>query len=170
MNFEIIKKPSFSVIGKEGQGPLENSFNWIQPLWQAANRDFSEIEKLTKQPLITWGAMQNSKRDGSPWDDSGGLYLAGAEVENSAQAPAGWTKWTFPDQTYMVVATQLSDMQNVFVEIHSLADQQNLKITGATQERYPNPSQADSVELWFPVQILSALTENFISSDGTKLY
>ena len=152
MEFEIVKKSSFSVIGKEGSGPLENATNWIQPLWPALNREIAGLMPLVKQPPVAWGAMQNLKRDFSPWDSKGGLYLAGLEVENTAEAPENCTKWTIPAQTYAVVKTTLEAMPQVYSQMPDLLAAQGQMLCAAVQERYPNPQNPTQIELWFPIE------------------
>ncbi|MGM9625077.1 MAG: AraC family transcriptional regulator, partial [Eubacteriales bacterium] len=40
-----------------------------------------------------------------PWENNftRGLYLAGAECNDGAEAPDGWTKWVIPAYTYLRV-------------------------------------------------------------------
>ena len=85
-------------------------------LWQAANTRFGEIEPLVKRdengvPVGFWGAMSDFSLSFRPWENgfSEGLYLAGAEVREDAEAPADWTKWTVPGYTYLRVKAEASD-------------------------------------------------------------
>jgi hypothetical protein len=44
-----------------------------------------------------WGAMSDFSHSFNPWEDfSKGLYLAGIECREDAEAPNGWTKWIIP--------------------------------------------------------------------------
>ena len=54
-----------------------------------------------------WGAMSDIYRSFKPWEDgfSKGLYLAGVECVDNAEAPEGWTKWIIPDYEYMLLKT-----------------------------------------------------------------
>lgn len=103
-----MKKEAFSVLGKEGstqQGP-----GFIQALWEDANGHFDQIAHLAKRDgqgdlLGVWGAMTDMSRSFLPWEENfqKGLYLAGVECVDTAQPPAGWTKWTIPGFEYRVV-------------------------------------------------------------------
>lgn len=101
MNTEIKKciKGSFSVIGKEGSTNDGNGF--VNKLWENANNRFNEIEGLAKKDekgniLGIWGLMSDFSRSFKPWEENftKGLYLAGAEVMDDAEAPDTWVKWT----------------------------------------------------------------------------
>lgn len=50
-----------------------------------------------------WGVMSDFSRSFQPWEDhfSKGLYLAGVECADDAQAPEGWTKWKAPGYEYL---------------------------------------------------------------------
>ena len=88
---ELIRKSSFVVIGREGSTADGEGF--IQKLWAQANAHFNEIEPLAKRDeqgnlAGIWGAMSDFSRSFQPWDDfSRGLYLAGAECVDGAEAP-----------------------------------------------------------------------------------
>lgn len=52
-----------------------------------------------------WGAMSDISHLFKPWEDgfSKGLYLAGVECVDNAEAPDGWTKWIILSYEYIVV-------------------------------------------------------------------
>ena len=106
---KVIKK-AFVVIGKEGS-TLDGA-GFIQKLWDDANSHFGEVAHLAKKDanggiVGIWGAMSDIYRSFKPWEDgfSKGLYLAGVECVDNAEAPAGWTKWIIPDYEYMLLKT-----------------------------------------------------------------
>ena len=97
---KVIKK-AFVVIGKEGS-TLDGA-GFIQKLWDDANGHFSEVAHLAKKDtngniVGIWGAMSDGSHTFNAWEDgfSKGLYLAGVECVDNAEAPAGWTKWIIP--------------------------------------------------------------------------
>lgn len=103
-----IAKQSFVVIGKEGS--TEDGEGFIGKLWDDANRNFSEVADLAKKDsngdlVGIWGAMSDVTHSFKPWEDgfSRGLYLAGVECIDDAEAPDGWTKWIIPAYEYIVV-------------------------------------------------------------------
>ena len=125
MKIEQRMKPSFCVIGKEGStldGP-----DFIQKLWADANSHFDEVEALAKRDdkgglIGIWGAMSDCSRSFNPWEDnfSKGLYLAGVECNDDAQAPAGWTKWTIPGYLYLCAEVKNeSAFSNVLDYMHT---------------------------------------------------
>lgn len=98
-------KEKFVVIGKEGSTLDGEGF--IQKLWDDANSHFSEVAHLAKKDanggiVGIWGAMSDISRSFKPWEDgfSKGLYLAGVECVDNAEAPDGWIKWTIPSYEY----------------------------------------------------------------------
>ena len=106
---KVIKK-AFVVIGKEGS-TLDGA-GFIQKLWDDANGHFSEVAHLAKKDtngniVGIWGAMSDGSHTFNAWEDgfSKGLYLAGVECVDNAEAPAGWTKWIIPDYEYMLLKT-----------------------------------------------------------------
>ena len=106
MKIETCTKAAFAVIGKEGatsEGP-----GFLQKLWAEANARFCEVEPLAKRDedgnlMGIWGAMSDFSRSFQPWEENftKGLYLAGVECAEDAEAPAGWTKWTVPGYAYL---------------------------------------------------------------------
>ena len=58
--------------------------------------------------LGIWGAMSDLSRSFHPWEDnfSKGLYLAGVECDDNAEAPSGWTKWIIPGYEYIYVEVE----------------------------------------------------------------
>ena len=100
MIIERCIKESFVVIGKEGSTLDGDGF--IPRLWAEANSHFEEVGHLAKKDtngnlLGIWGAMSDFSRSFNPWEDfRKGLYLAGVECCDCAEAPGGWTKWPIP--------------------------------------------------------------------------
>ena len=105
MELEKCKKDSFVVIGKEGSSLDGEGF--IQKLWNDANSHFGEIQHLAKKDADgnisgIWGVMSDFSRSFHPWEDfNKGLYLAGVECNEDAEAPGGWTKWIVPAYEYI---------------------------------------------------------------------
>lgn len=87
------EKESFVVIGKEGATTDGDDF--IQRLWADADAHFDEVQPLTKTDADgnlagIWGVMSDFSHSFRPWEDfSKGLYLAGVECAEDAEAPAG---------------------------------------------------------------------------------
>lgn len=96
MKIDKCKKASFVVIGKEGS--TSDGEGFIQKLWDDANSHFGEVQHLAKKDENgnisgIWGAMSDFSRSFQPWEDfNKGLYLAGVECNDAAEAPEGWTK------------------------------------------------------------------------------
>ena len=72
MEIEIVEKPSFAVIGKEGQGPSKAAMQWIAPLWEDATGNFELIRPLIKYGADgniagIWGAMSDIEGNFEPW-------------------------------------------------------------------------------------------------------
>ena len=72
-----------------------------------ANSHFGEVQHLAKKDengniIGIWGAMSDFSRSFYAWEDfKKGLYLAGVECRDDAEAPSGWTKWVIPGYEYL---------------------------------------------------------------------
>lgn len=113
MKFEKCVKESFTVIGKEGS--TSDGEGFINELWECANSHFAEIKHLAKKNengdiVGIWGAMSDFSHAFKPWENfEKGLYLAGVECNDDAEAPCGWTKWVIPGYEYIYVECESAD-------------------------------------------------------------
>lgn len=144
-------KEAFCVIGKEGSTLDGEGF--IQKLWQDTNGNFSEIAHLAKKDASgnlvgIWGAMSDCSRSFQPWEDGfrKGLYLAGVECIDQAEAPDGWTKWTIPVYEYLVVENH----NGVFEKTIRQMEEQRIPLAGAVHE-YTDPATGKEY-LYFPIR------------------
>ncbi len=146
-----IIKESFSVIGKEGS--THDGDGFIGRLWDDANAHFSEVQHLAKRDgsgvlCGIWGVMSDFSRSFNPWENfSEGLYLAGVECVNGAEAPDGWVKWTVPGYEY-IRAENVGG--NVFSEVLEYLECENLTLAGAVHD-FTCPTDRKSYML-FPVK------------------
>ena len=154
MTIEKCTKPSFTVIGKEGSTAEGGGF--VQRMWEDANAHFSEIEHLAKRDESgnlcgVWGTMSDLSRSFKPWQNnfSEGLYLAGMECADGAEAPDGWTKWVVPAFEYLVVENSGLD---TFSEMIAYLNQNNLTLVGAAHD-FTNP-QTGKNYIFFPMRKL----------------
>ena len=151
MKIEEISKNSFVVIGKEGS--TEEGDGFIQKLWQEANTHFDEIAGLAKRDesgnlLGIWGAMTDFSRLFKPWDDFiRGLYLAGAECMDEAEAPEGWVKWVLPASDYLRVECE---GDNTFLDMWEYMKENNIPLAGAVYD-YSCPRTGKDY-MFFPIR------------------
>ncbi len=150
---ELIRKSSFVVIGREGS--TADGEGVIQKLWAQANAHFNEIEPLAKRDeqgnlAGVWGAMSDFSRSFQPWDDfSRGLYLAGAECVDGAQAPEGWVKWVVPGYEYLAVEAEDG---NTFAEMLQYLRENRISLAGAVHD-FTCPGTGKNY-MYFPVRRL----------------
>lgn len=147
-------KESFAVIGKEGAALDGEGF--IQRLWDDANAHFGEVQHLARRDetgnlVGIWGAMSDLTRSFQPWEDqfSRGLYLAGVECGDDAEAPAGWTKWVVPGYEYICVA---ADGETTFSDALASLRADGLTLAGAAHD-FTCPKTGKSYML-FPIRAL----------------
>ena len=147
-------KESFAVIGKEG-ATLDGE-GFIQRLWDDANAHFGEVQHLARRDETgnlagIWGAMSDLTRSFQPWEDqfSRGLYLAGVECGDDAEAPAGWTKWVVPGYEYICVA---ADGETTFSDALASLRADGLTLAGAAHD-FTCPKTGKSYML-FPIRTL----------------
>lgn len=135
MKLEKVVKKSFVVIGKEGSTSEGNGF--IQRLWLDANTHFGEIAHLVKKDengnlVGIWGAMSDKTHSFMPWENfKEGLYLAGAECIDDAQAPAGWMKWVVPAYEYLCVE---NDTEDTFAQTLRYMNERSITLVGAVHD------------------------------------
>lgn len=148
-------KESFSVIGKEGS--TKDGEGFIQRLWEDANHHFSEVSHLAKRDANgniggIWGVMSDFSRSFLPWEEqfTKGLYLAGVEVIDKAQAPAGWVKWTIPGYEYLYVKCT---EENIFSKVLAYMEEQGLKLAGAVHD-FNCPEENGQGYMFFPIRRL----------------
>lgn len=154
MEINYCEMQSFVVIGKEGS-TLEGS-GFIQRLWKEANAAFNEIKPLAKKDeegnlAGFWGAMSDLSHSYKPWEDNftKGLYLAGAECNDDAEAPEGWTKWIIPAYEYIYV---VCDEKDIFSKVIKYMQENNIKLVGAVHD-YICP-QTGKNYMFFPTKKL----------------
>ena len=130
----IVKSPC-TVIGKEGSTAEGEGF--IQRLWEDANAHFDQVAHLAKRDengnlVGIWGAMSDFSRVFLPWEDfRRGLYLAGVECVEEAEAPDGWVKWVLPGFEYLRVK---QEGQETFARAWAYMREQGLSLAGAVQD------------------------------------
>ena len=136
MKIEKFIKETFVVIGKEGSTMDGQGF--IQKLWMDANSHFSEIEPLAKKDKngnLTgiWGVMSDYSHSYKPWEDnfSKGLYLAGVECDDDAEAPDGWTKWTIPGYEYLCAE---AESESTFSNVLDYMNANRISLAGAVHD------------------------------------
>lgn len=146
-------KEKFVVIGKEGSTLDGEGF--IQKLWDDANGHFHEITHLAKrdaagQLVGIWGAMSDLSRSFRPWEDgfSKGLYLAGVECDDTAEAPDGWTKWVIPGYEYLVVENR----KGAFEETLEQMKKEGITLVGAIHD-HTDPATGKGY-LYFPIRTI----------------
>ena len=154
MKIEKCIKKAFVVIGKEGSTVDGQGF--IQELWSDANSHFNEVQSLAKKDekgnlAGIWGAMSDCSHSFKPWEDnfSKGLYLAGVECVDDAEAPEGWTKWTIPSFEYIYVETE---SENTFAEVLSYMDTNNIELAGAVHD-FTCPASGKNY-MFFPIRTI----------------
>ena len=152
MKIKTCIKDPFSVIGKEGS--TDNGQGFIKMLWADANGHFEEIEQLAKRDengnlVGIWGLMSDCSRSFLPWEDnfSRGLYLAGVECIDDAEAPDGWTKWTVPRYEYLCAECTEGD---TFPVVLDYMKQNGIPLVGAVHD-FTCPANGKQY-LYFPIK------------------
>lgn len=152
MKIEKRIKDTFVVIGKEGSTLDGQGF--IQNLWEDANAHFGEVQPLAKKDengnlIGIWGAMSDFTRSFKPWEDgfSQGLYLAGVECTDDAQAPEGWTKWTIPGYEYLCVEVE---GESTFSDVLEYMNVNGIALVGAVHD-FTCPANGKNY-MFFPVR------------------
>ena len=153
MKIKKCMKESFVVIGKEGSTSDGEFF--IQKLWDNANLHFEEIQHLAKKDengniAGIWGAMSDFSRSFKPWEDfSKGLYIAGVECVDDAEAAGGWTKWVIPGYEYICVECENDD---TFPKVIEYMKANDIPLAGAVHD-FTCPQTGKNF-MYFPIKKL----------------
>ena len=153
MKIEKCRKESFTVIGKEGSTAEGEGF--IPRLWNEANAHFAEVAALAKKDesgalVGVWGAMSDLSRSFRPWEDfEKGLYLAGVECVDGAEAPEGWTKWVVPGYEYL--RAEHKDEES-FAQVLRYMRENGIPLAGAVHD-FTDPQTGKDYML-FPIRRL----------------
>lgn len=153
MKLEKCVKKSFVVIGKEGS-TLDGA-DFIKRLWEDANSHFDEIRHLAKKTESgniagIWGAMSDFSHSFNPWENfNKGLYLAGVECQEDAQAPDGWIKWIIPGYEYLYVECENGD---TFSQVITYLEDNAISLAGAVHD-FTCP-QTGKNYMFFPIRKL----------------
>ena len=114
---------------------------------------FDEVAHLAKRDengnlVGIWGAMSDLSHSFQPWEDgfSKGLYLAGVECVDNAEAPDGWTKWVIPGYEYLVVENH----NGVFRDTIRQMQEEEIALVGAVHD-YTDPATGKGY-LYFPIK------------------
>jgi predicted transcriptional regulator YdeE len=128
-------RDAFSVVGKEGS--TEEGDGFIKRLWAEGTVHLNEVARLAKKDADgtlfgIWGLMSDFSRSLRPWEDgfTKGLYLAGVEVEDGADAPDGWVKWTVPSFEYVCARVDAAYQETFSAVLKYIADN-DLTLAGA---------------------------------------
>ena len=154
MNINKCIKESFVVIGKEGS--TNDGAGFIQNLWEDANSHFHEVEQLAKKDdkgniVGIWGAMSDFSRAFMPWEDgfTKGLYLAGVECLETAEAPVGWTRWVIPGYEYIYVECEDG---NIFSQVIEYMNENDITLVGAVLD-FTCPETGKNY-MFFPIRTI----------------
>lgn len=94
--------------------------------------------------------MSDFSRSFNPWENfSKGLYLAGVECNDDADAPDGWTKWIIPGYEYIYVECENGDTFSQTIEY--LKDN-SIALAGAVHD-FTCP-QTEKNYMFFPIRKL----------------
>ncbi len=92
--------------------------------------------------------MSDGSHAFNAWEDgfSKGLYLAGVECVDNAEAPAGWTKWIIPGYEYIVVENHNGAFEDTIKQMN----EEGMSLVGAVHD-YTDPATGKSY-MYFPIR------------------
>ena len=91
---------------------------------------------------------QKAKDSFKPWENgfSKGLYLAGVECIDNAEAPDGWIKWTIPSYEYIVVENHNGAFEDTIKQMN----EEGMSLVGAVHD-YTDPATGKGY-MYFPIR------------------
>ena len=94
--------------------------------------------------------MSDFSRSFQPWEGfQKGLYLAGVECNEDAEAPDGWTKWVIPGYEYIYMERE---NDNTFSEVIQYMKGNGIALVGAVHD-FTCP-QTGKGYMFFPIRKL----------------
>jgi len=86
-----------------------------------------------------------------PWEDgfTKGLYLAGVECLETAEPPAGWTKWVIPGYEYIYAECEDG---NTFSEVIEYMNENDITLVGAVLD-FTCPETGKNY-MFFPIRTM----------------
>ena len=92
--------------------------------------------------------MSDGSHTFNAWEDgfSKGLYLAGVECVDNAEAPAGWTKWIIPGYEYIVVENHNGAFEDTIKQMN----EEGISLVGAVHD-YTDPATGKGY-MYFPIR------------------
>lgn len=156
MDYEKITLSSFCVLGHETSSADGEGF--VKKAWQLSDDGFSTVAPLAKKERDgtikgVWGLMSDFSRSFKPWENNfkEGLYLAGVEVDSDVVVPSGWTKWTTPARTYIVIKVNPENYVSSFNHmVYFRLAYEGYKLVGAVFDYTDLTTQQNY--LYFPVE------------------
>lgn len=146
---------SFSVIGLVGEntdGP-----RYVDNLWREMNVKGKAIMHLAKkdddgQIMGAWGLMNDETLSFLPPGKKTEkvVYMAGIEVEDTAKAPKGFTKWSVPEFDYLYAQVGRNKLE-VINAVLQYAEENEWEIAGCPFDFMP-PDSGGEMFMFFPVQ------------------
>ncbi len=125
-------------------------------LWQELNQRGGEIRSLARldedgEPMGAWGLLNNDRLSFRLTKDPKAkiLYMAGLEVEDTARAPKGFTKWIVPGGDYLYAPVEESKLSTLG-RILAYAKDNDWEPNGYPYDFMPPGSR--EMYVFFPVQ------------------
>ena len=86
-----------------------------------------------------------------PWEDgfTKGLYLAGVECVETAEAPVGWTKWVIPSYEYLYAECE---NENTFSRVINYMKENSIVLVGAVHD-FTCPETGKNY-MFFPIRTI----------------
>jgi AraC family transcriptional regulator len=96
MNYRLVTKESFTVIGFDAKGSHRNPEDkeLIGSLWESISKRRHELEYPHNPEIVTGICIPPASNDY--------YYIAGIEVNDDAEVPPGMSRHSFPENHYMV--------------------------------------------------------------------
>lgn len=153
MTHEFIAFETFTCLGLEEEGPLDQCSQWVPALWGRFRSRMKELRKIPCQGV--WGLMSDSEIFLAPWGGERGRYLASWQVPNDTLAFADFRLWTIPARTWLAVDCKISTLDAALEHARStLRHHLEWQWEGAVHEFYPanfcDPA-TDSFQLMVPL-------------------
>ncbi len=158
MEYQVMKRESFTVLTKVRSFPSENSGLMISDFWVACGKN-GTVATLCKNAKEGVNAMLGLCEPSKKGEDTF-RYGIGIECDKDTVAPEGFELWTLPAQTWVVfkcVGAVPSAVQEMYTRIYSeFFAQSEYQPSGEIDfEAYPegDNSRKDYItEIWVPVK------------------
>jgi hypothetical protein len=144
---DLEQLPSFTCVGLEAEGSLNEAREWIPRLWSEFWNRAGEIGHSLGDPV--WGLMSDPEIHLAPWGGERGKYLAARQVPDGTLPEGDWKAWIIPEMAWLRLPCRAD-------QIHA-----TLEVARDFQKNNPDWRWGGAVHEYYPGTFKNPATDEF---------